>query len=150
MIGIHRAYRVLGLPPGASPAEVKIAYRDLVQVWHPDRFAHDERLRRKAEENVRRINEAYEALRAYAPPARRSLADRVSASFHAVLGLGDLPSTEAPHQSSLRRWSRRVLGLGPHTRTGEFPEPPAATSPRTSLAIAVAMLGFSLILWLIL
>jgi len=30
-------YRLLDLPPGSSPEEVKRAYRDLTKVWHPDR-----------------------------------------------------------------------------------------------------------------
>ena len=42
------AFEVLALKPGATPAEIKEAYRDLVKVWHPDRFANDLRLRQKA------------------------------------------------------------------------------------------------------
>ena len=41
------------------------AYRDLVKIWHPDRFAHDERLRLKAEEQLKLINHAYDSLRNY-------------------------------------------------------------------------------------
>ncbi len=56
------ALRVLGLPSTASPAEIKEAYRDLAKVWHPDRFGTDSRLRAKAEETLKGINEAYQAL----------------------------------------------------------------------------------------
>ena len=56
-------YTVLGLKPGASSGEIKHAYRDLVKVWHPDRFAHDPALRRKAEEKLKEINEAYGRLK---------------------------------------------------------------------------------------
>lgn len=62
-----QAYRLLGLAPGASPDDVKTAYRDLAQVWHPDRFPNNARLREKAEANLRRINEAYMVLRDYRP-----------------------------------------------------------------------------------
>jgi DnaJ domain len=62
-----QAFRMLGLAPDASPDEVKIAYRDLAQVWHPDRFQGNERLRDKALENLKRINEAYAVLRDYRP-----------------------------------------------------------------------------------
>jgi hypothetical protein len=62
-----QAYRLLGLSPGASPDDVKTAYRDLAQVWHPDRFPENERLREKAELNLRRINEAYAVLRDHRP-----------------------------------------------------------------------------------
>ncbi|MHC5722521.1 MAG: J domain-containing protein, partial [Nostoc sp.] len=34
---INYAYEILGLEPGASPAQVKRAYRKLVKIWHPDR-----------------------------------------------------------------------------------------------------------------
>jgi hypothetical protein len=60
-----QAYRLLGLAPGASLEDVKTAYRDLAQVWHPDRFRENARLREKAELNLQRINEAYAVLRDY-------------------------------------------------------------------------------------
>ncbi len=58
-----QAYRVLGLAPDATVDEVKTAYRDLVKVWHPDRFADNERLREKAQRQLQLYNEAYERLR---------------------------------------------------------------------------------------
>jgi curved DNA-binding protein CbpA len=64
---LDECYRVLELQPGASGEEVKRAYRDLTKVWHPDRFAHDAALRRKAEEKLKAINEAYETIRAARP-----------------------------------------------------------------------------------
>jgi Tfp pilus assembly protein PilN len=62
-IDTTQAYRMLGLAPGATVDEVKTAYRDLAQVWHPDRFADNNRLREKAQQNLQRINEAYALLR---------------------------------------------------------------------------------------
>jgi uncharacterized protein YjbI with pentapeptide repeats len=61
--GIARYYGILGLEPGASAEEVKQAWRDLAQVWHPDRFAGNERLRQKAQEKLTEVNEAYQILR---------------------------------------------------------------------------------------
>ena len=52
----------LGLKSDATADEIKQAYRDLVKVWHPDRFAADPRLRAKAEEHLKQINAAYGAL----------------------------------------------------------------------------------------
>ena len=68
-----RFYRVLGLEPGVSLEDLKQAHRDLVKVWHPDRFADDLRLQKKAQEKLKEINEAYEqvlpdVLPAGAPP----------------------------------------------------------------------------------
>jgi WD40 repeat protein len=64
-------YEILELPPGASLDEVKEAYRDLAQVWHPDRFANSPRLQQKALEKMKEINEAYDFLKSYQPPAAR-------------------------------------------------------------------------------
>jgi preprotein translocase subunit Sec63 len=62
---VDRCIELLGLKPGASPEEMNQAYRDLVNVWHPDRFGDNERLRRKAEEKLKDINAAYEYIRSY-------------------------------------------------------------------------------------
>ena len=58
-------YQVLGLKPGATFEEVKTVYRDLVKVWHPDRFSHDERLQLIAQEKLKEINGAYKMLEAH-------------------------------------------------------------------------------------
>jgi curved DNA-binding protein CbpA len=56
------ALDVLALRSGATSVEIKEAYRDLVKVWHPDRFGSDPRLRQKAEDKLKLINRAYQVL----------------------------------------------------------------------------------------
>ena len=65
------ALNVLGLGPGATTTEIKESYRDLVKVWHPDRLGSDSRLRQKAEEKLRQINDAYRVLQS--PPKPDSM-----------------------------------------------------------------------------
>jgi len=60
---ISRCCRVLNVKPGASVEEVKQAYHDLVQIWHPDRFSENERLRNATQERLSEINVAYEYLK---------------------------------------------------------------------------------------
>jgi len=53
-------YPVLRLKPDASEKDIKTAYRDLAQIYHPDRFdGHHERLRRTAEDYLKSVNVAY-------------------------------------------------------------------------------------------
>lgn len=67
--------QLLELKPDASLDDVQRAYRDLVMVWHPDRFAHNARLKRKAEEKVKQFNYAYSALKQwYGSRSPRSVA----------------------------------------------------------------------------
>lgn len=54
---VRDPYQVLGLRPGASEAEIKRAYRELVKKYHPDRY-RDNPLAELAEEKLREINEA--------------------------------------------------------------------------------------------
>jgi TPR repeat protein len=62
MDDIRECYRILDLEPGASVEEIKRAYRELVKVWHPDRFRSDPKLQAKAGEKLKEINLAYERL----------------------------------------------------------------------------------------
>lgn len=54
-------YEVLGLRAGASEAEIKRAYKDLVRKYHPDQYAGNP-LSSLAEEKLKEINEAYDSL----------------------------------------------------------------------------------------
>jgi curved DNA-binding protein CbpA len=63
MANLDQYYRILGLEPGASPKKVKQAYRDLLWVWHPDRFEGNPRLQDVAQEKLKDINNAYEQLK---------------------------------------------------------------------------------------
>jgi len=64
---VEEYYEVLGLKPGATQAEIKNAYRKLAKVWHPDRFPNDPELQKKGAEQFRKINEAFEKLKAFRP-----------------------------------------------------------------------------------
>ena len=59
---LREHYDTLELEPGADLKTVKRAYRDLAQVWHPDRFSHNERLKAKASAKLKKVNAAYEAV----------------------------------------------------------------------------------------
>lgn len=56
------ALSVLGLEPGASRAEISAAHRELAQMLHPDKFGENKRLRARAEQQMKRVNEARDVL----------------------------------------------------------------------------------------
>jgi curved DNA-binding protein CbpA len=62
-------YAILGVPPTASEAEIRDAYRRLVRHYHPDLNPE----REDAEARIKELNEAYEVL---SDPARRTRYDR--------------------------------------------------------------------------
>jgi len=69
---IKQCYRALDLELGATPAEVKVAWRELVKVWHPDRFPNDAKLKAKGAAKLRDINRAYGILEAHLKPQQPS------------------------------------------------------------------------------
>jgi hypothetical protein len=68
---------VLDLPPSASLEEVRQSYRDMVVIWHPDRFGSNPRLKKRAEIKLKEINMAYGVIQEYlsrgnpVPPERK-------------------------------------------------------------------------------
>ncbi len=55
-------YSILELRSTASAADIKKAWHEQMQVWHPDRFAHSPELQRKAQARTQLINQAYQTL----------------------------------------------------------------------------------------
>lgn len=62
-------YQVLGVPSTATDEEVKKVYRDLARKYHPDNY-HDNPLADLAQERMKEINEAYEAVQSQRKAAR--------------------------------------------------------------------------------
>jgi curved DNA-binding protein CbpA len=95
------------LPDSFTEAQLKQAYRDLVQVWHPDKHSHNERLRKKADEKMKEINKAYGILesglingrfhfvRSSSPPGSQT-SSREPPADHRPPPENEPPSTESP------------------------------------------------------
>ncbi len=59
---IEKLFRELDLEPDADLHSVRQSYRQLVKVWHPDRFDNDRKLQAVANDKLKKINFAYEKL----------------------------------------------------------------------------------------
>jgi uncharacterized membrane protein len=53
-------YARLGIPPKATRDTIRQRYRDLCNVWHPDRFEHNERLKDKATKEFQEMQRAFQ------------------------------------------------------------------------------------------
>jgi hypothetical protein len=89
-------YTVLELLPTATNDDIKKAWQEQMQVWHPDRFNHSPTLHRKAEIRTQLINQAYQTLSNPAARARYDAATQASSSAAP-------PPTSAPRPSSPSR-----------------------------------------------
>ena len=113
MDDIAHCYNTLGLEPGAPQERVKQAYRDLVNVWHPDRFAHDSRLQTKAQQKLSDINRAYERLETFF--REPELQGRASQPHHE-------PERDRcdPPESEKARYDRQEIKEGRHNPFEEY------------------------------
>ena len=59
-------YSILGVDPNASDDEIKRAYRELARKYHPDNYQNNP-LADLAEEKMKEVNEAYEAINKMRP-----------------------------------------------------------------------------------
>lgn len=57
---LRQAFKILEISENATKLEAKQAYRDLVQIWHPDRYNQNKRLQQKALEKMKELNAAYD------------------------------------------------------------------------------------------
>ena len=56
------AYRILGVPHGASATAIRVRYRELAQIHHPDKHPQGTAAQAQAELRMREINAAYELI----------------------------------------------------------------------------------------
>jgi hypothetical protein len=108
------ARAILSLEPGCTPEQVREAYKDLVKVWHPDRFANDERLREKAARRLQEINQAYALLQgdADAGAARASVDRAASVDTEWTPDREPAPAAATDSNSSLVRLIATGAALG--------------------------------------
>src|SRR6185369_17352085 len=74
-------YKTLGVPSGASQADIKKAYRKLAREWHPDRKPGD----KDAERRFKELNEANAVL---SDAAKREKYDRFGRDWEAYSRAG--------------------------------------------------------------
>ncbi len=68
---IEQSFEILELDRSASTDKIKQSYKDIVTVWHPDRFSNNPRLKQKAEEKLKEVNVAYDTLKSYLSSEQR-------------------------------------------------------------------------------
>jgi curved DNA-binding protein CbpA len=67
---VRRALGTLELPAGATFEEAQVAHRELLQVWHPDKYASNLRLQERATKKTQEINAAWIVIRAWGEAER--------------------------------------------------------------------------------
>jgi hypothetical protein len=65
------ALRLLGLDEDATEADIRLAYKEMAQILHPDKYADNKKLAERATEQFKHVNEARELLLGGRSAARR-------------------------------------------------------------------------------
>jgi hypothetical protein len=90
------ALRLLGLDEGTTEEDIRLAYKEMAQILHPDKYADNKKLAERATEQFKHVNEAREVLlgRGSGRGARRagsrtgSRAGRTSSAYSAGASAG--------------------------------------------------------------
>ncbi len=117
------ALAALGLSEGASRAEITAAHRELAQMLHPDRYGSNKRLQARAEQQMKRINEAREVLlggagrqggrraaRARTPSGGTSTAEDIRFEAEARARAAETARLSVAAQARTMRERRRSMG----------------------------------------
>jgi hypothetical protein len=75
-MNLEESYRALGLKPGATLQEARRSYYELVKFFHPDRHQASAGLLRKATEETKKLNLAYERICQVFSAGRRSVPEK--------------------------------------------------------------------------
>jgi hypothetical protein len=102
-------YAVLEIGPTATNADIKKAWHEQLQVWHPDRFNHSPALHRKAETRTQLINQAYQTLSDPAARARYDAVTQAAPSTTPPPRPATAPHTSPPPRSQPAPRSRQGL-----------------------------------------
>lgn len=122
-------YAELGVPRGASHDQIRTAYRDLAQRFHPDRHPAD----LLAEDRFKRISAAYKVL---ADPLSRARYDQLHLAGPRTIPVRPAPAHRVPPRSRSRPPERVVSATRDPTPTP--PQPRDETSALAGFAFLVA------------
>jgi len=144
----HADCRTLEVEPGASLAEIRQAYRDQTKVWHPDRFANDVRLQKKAEERIKQINLAYRRLCGLSPYEQPVLSPAIPGSSPEWIAVIVLRQWLRNSVTVISKPFRLLIAKAVNISNGVFQW---CLRERRLLAIATSafVLGFAFGVWLL-
>jgi len=108
-------YALLEVLPTATEADIKKAWQEQIQVWHPDRFSHAPALHHKAEARTKLLNQAYQVLSDPAARARYDAAQGVPSSATAPATRPERATTTTPPPRPQPAPRRREGPRGPQT-----------------------------------
>jgi formylglycine-generating enzyme required for sulfatase activity len=140
----EKCCEILEVSPQASEEEIKKAYHDLLMVWHPDRFGCNERLRKKAEEKTKKINNAIQILKTqnFIPPIEFSQRATWSQPSHSPK-----PSHHYKKKNSKTRFNIHMVHIpGGFFRMGDIT---GAGKPDERPAHIVKLNGFQMSVYLV-
>lgn len=125
-------YKVLGVSSRASATEIKRAYRRLARQHHPDLNAQAQ------DEQIKRLNEAYEVL---SNPRKRADYDKQRREILQRAAAARREREEASREPKMS-WTEGVVGFVHELKKEQEPEQPAPPKAEPKLTWAEGMGAF--------
>ena len=69
----YKHFVILGITKFTTTSEIKKAYRNLIKIWHPDKFENNSKLQIEAQEKCKIINDAFSHFKDFVPLVTKPL-----------------------------------------------------------------------------
>lgn len=144
-MNLQQCLKILELENIGTFQEAKRAYKDLVRVWHPDRFQGNPRLKQKADEKLREINLAFTFLSDYLA-SRPSGETTAPGTTSRSATSGSITASYAAPSASQKPETNNHTIAQPHVsqRVGTA-VPMSKTAPRTTSIGRYVLIAFFLV-----
>jgi len=148
-------YKILDIAPEANQEEIKQSYRDLAQIWHPDKYENsNERIKKKAEENFREITLAYQTIISSQPEIRNENdgpgASKAQPNTSKQRKRANSETYDSRKETKSKNQRKRAKGkeqIGSHMNHGRRPNPSKIMIQMTGKAIWVLVILIFIYLW---
>jgi hypothetical protein len=139
MYSYQDCYKILSIESDCDWAEVRKAYKQKIQKWHPDRIT-DSAMKSSAEDKLKELNLAYEQLSGY-----YKTHGSLPIQDQAVDFIQDEPVTEASRPRPRSKPAQKTDS----SYKSRDPAAPQAKQPRTLIPLVIfTVIGLSIYAWL--
>jgi hypothetical protein len=139
---LQRCLKILELETIGTLQEAKQAYKDLVRVWHPDRFQSNPRLKQKADQKLREINLAYKYLLNYIEPNQTggiAIPKITSPKSPSGIDIANFAKQSGVHQPER---DSRTMVENQNPNPARFADPASKDRPQTSSIGRFVLIAF--------
>lgn len=77
----NKHFAILGVTKFSTNDEIKKAYKELMKIWHPDKFENNSKIQNEAQEKSKKINDAFSHFKDFTPAVKKVSSKTTSPNY---------------------------------------------------------------------